>query len=403
MEEQAEREALEKQVEALEKELAEANAAPRSEVEEVPPHGVTPSGAPAVAPVEVAESGEPLPLAAGDDACERRGGVPQVPDIAGLFTQLREQAQPQGDLDGGLVVCRVVTRGNYDAFKGPDLSAKVKIGSFGPKTIRGGEDKWTMYVSAPAVRLRKGQAVSFNVWDRDVFGSDSVGSARKKFAGLFPLYLDHANMDVECRAMGADEASREADDRLEKLERVLAGAPRTLKPRPDEWDWGLGKTAVGEACKQLAEVEGYVGADDPRTDAVEAKIGTVMGQWRGIASRSVAKKVASLDAPQDAVARVEGVELRVASSKGARVTVGVKNTTDKPCAISPFLGQICGIHGVALVAPDGRPVPARIVSPSQDAEIPPGGRAVVTVEGGGDPQASNLPGLHVALLHVARV
>lgn len=390
VDEKTEREELEKRLEELENQVAEANTAPpeHSSPEDLPGVPPGPPGVAANDAGETPEKADPIPLEASDDPCDglaRRGSTPQVPGLADLFSELRERPQPQDGLNKGLVVCRIVTRGSFDAFKGPDLSAKVKFGRFGPKTIRGGEDKWTMHFSLPAVTVKKGQQVRVNVWDRDVFGSDSVGSTRKRFTGVFPFYMDHGNLDVECRAMGNADVEEEAKERLAGLDRILKRAPRSFRPKPKNWDWGLRDTALAKACSKLDDLEGYVGPEDERAVAVADRIGVLVGEWRGVASKSVAKQVKSLPAPEKANLRIDETRIQVTETKGGRVTVRIENLGDKPCGISTFLNRVCNLNGLALVAPDGRPLQTRIVKPSQDAEIAPGTTSTVTLRASGKP------------------
>jgi hypothetical protein len=384
-----EEEALEERVRALEKELAEANAKPAPPALDSPDAAGTPSVMEAAVPVSDVAPAAPIPLKAGADPCDglvSRPSSPQVPRKASLFTELREQAQPQGDLKEGLVLCRVVTRGGFDAFKGPDLSAKITMGDFGPKTIRGGEDQWTMHVSMPSVTLRKGQVVRFSLWDRDVFGSDSVGSAKKKFKGIFPLYLDHSNMDVECRAMGKEGVEAEAAGRLKKLDRVVARAHLTLRPRPKEWDWGLRKTAISDACDQLVDVEGYLGTDDPRVDATEDRLAVLLGQWRGVATKSVEKVRKGMKEPGKDTVTADGIRVTVLSARKSKVVIKVENlSVAEPCTVSPFHGHVCQINNISMVGPDGRAHRAKIIRPSGDASLKKGDSLEVTLRGRGEP------------------
>ncbi len=381
-----ETEALEERLAELEKELAEANANPPGETSD---EVADPGEEALAAPAETEELAvEPVPLDAGDDPCDgirSRSAVPQVPGRSDLFTELRERPQPQGDLEQGLVICRIVTRGSFDAFKGPDLSAKVKMGDFGPKTIRGGEDQWTMHVSLPAVTLRKGKIIRFNLWDRDVFGSDAVGSARRKYPGQFPFYLDHANMDVECRAMEKGQVDKEVGDRLARLDKLLTRAPRTFRPQPKQWDWGLRETALGEACQKLNEVQGFVGTDDTRTDGPTDKIRALVGQWRGVATQSVEKVRKTLPEPGEGGAATEGTRVTVLSVRKNTVTLKVENLGAEECKISPFLGHVCTLNRIGMVGADGRPEAAKIVTPASDAVIVAGGSLEVTLRGGSEP------------------
>jgi hypothetical protein len=96
---------------------------------------------------------------------------------------------------------------DWDAFNGPDLRLRFQfrdevVGLFGP------DDHWEMFVSIPAVTLRRGDRVQVGVWDRDVMSDQSIGRASAVFAGEFPWRFDARHLRFDCR--GADNARARA-------------------------------------------------------------------------------------------------------------------------------------------------------------------------------------------------
>ena len=314
--------------------------------------------------------------------------APQVDDLQGLFKDLRRERLDSDRLDKGVVVCRIHTTGNFDTFRGPDLSATVRIGDAGPVGLRGPEDKWTMHFSLPLVTLAKGNRIRISVIDRDAFGSDNVGSVSARFDGELPIYLDATSMDVECRAMGRERLEEEVTSNLDVLTRTLKRAPRTFKPNPKLRDWGYARTNLREVRGQLTSLAGLVGWADVRVTARVEQLGNLDTRWDTLARASVAKKHKGLPpAGTGTVSPDNALEFRVAevqcSSKAARahrppfphtdsvkgkcvLKLEVVNKGSEPVDCQPFFSSLGDVRTVLLVKPNGRMSQLALVTLEKD-------------------------------------
>lgn len=244
--------------------------------------------------------GEPPPVAPSERmrAGWLRGSdknAPQLRDLSGLFKELRGEAH-QGALDKALLVCRVHTQGNFDTFRGPDLSATWSWGRHAEVTVRGPEDRWTMFASLPAVSLEKGQRFSVKVVDRDVFGSDSVGKAQLRYQDKAPLFLDSDKMEVECRPMDQARVEERLAAQLLRVDGMLRRAPGKLKPRPQELQWGLLATPLPELTGEVITAAAWVGWEEPRVQEAAARLDGLYQRWDDLARASVRREVEALPA-----------------------------------------------------------------------------------------------------------
>lgn len=174
-------------------------------------------------------------------------------------------AAPIGNepLDHALVVCRVQTFAKADTFAGDDLHVKVAIGTNPRVANDGPEDANLAFVSAPLVTLKKGDAVRFEVYDRDVFSMQDICKPQTKWNGG-PLTILDAGATIECRALTGETLGKHAMTRAAAADQALAKVRTTHKDLGSP-TWGLPITELDAARREIGDVAGMIGWDDART------------------------------------------------------------------------------------------------------------------------------------------
>lgn len=303
--------------------------------------------------------------------------APQIPGLDEVFKDIGRSVV-QGELEGALVVCRVHTTGNFDTFRGPDLTSRFRFGERRVSVV-GPEDVWTMHASIPKVSLSKGAAASVQVVDRDVFEVEEIGDARVKFEGAMPLFFESKAMEVECRALGGEAVEARAASQIKEVEGLIKRAGREIRPDPRQYDWGReGSGSLREAKVGVAHAAGWVGWEDARVERLARQVDGVLAAWDEASRSSVSKALEALP-PFGEAAGVPGsaLEVRVArvecgdkalralrrqatvhqsdaaAQASCAVYLEVKNEGKEAQEINMFQRKLGDLEAPALVRPDG--------------------------------------------------
>jgi serine/threonine-protein kinase len=249
-------------------------------------------------------------------------------------------ASPLGNdpIDRGLLVCRVQTFAKADTFAGDDLHVRVAFGSTPLVANDGPEDGNLGFVTAPLASLKKGEAVRFEVYDRDVFSLQPIAKPSVTWNGG-PLTVLDASATIECRRIGGDPLNKLAAVHAAAADQSVGKVRATkLDGRAPEWGWPV--LVIGGAQRSIGEVAGLVGWDDTRVRKRVAALDTA------IASLEAQKPQVfeSIHATASESAAIGGVTVKASgmtcANHGAACTikVGIKNDGDQPISLSSYGG-----------------------------------------------------------------
>lgn len=199
-------------------------------------------------------------------------GVPQIKDQNAYF----EADAIAGDVDG-VVLCRVDVVGAraWDTFGAVDLAVTLTAGAQRLE-MWGAEDRASTIVTAPAVRLRKGDPVVVVVEDRDLTGREVVARARGVYDGT-KLAFDLDETQIACRSVPAARAAARAQPYLKSAEQRLS----TLqKSAPDLRSISGGWNVLDELTLDAAvrDATSWTG-ETPATQALQAKKTAAQQAW----------------------------------------------------------------------------------------------------------------------------
>jgi hypothetical protein len=201
--------------------------------------------------------------------------APQLSD--GLQAFMAAVPLTDATVERGLIVCRIQSSGKADTLSGDDLQVRAVLGATPLVANDGPEDANLGFVSAPLATLKKGDAVQFEVYDRDVFSMKAVDNVQGTWTGG-TLAARAANATIECRQLNGAPLQR-----LVSIHSARADASTTKLARADldgrTYDWAWPKTDLKTAQKDVRDVAAFVGWDDARVHrrvtALDAAIAAV--------------------------------------------------------------------------------------------------------------------------------
>lgn len=217
--------------------------------------------------------------------------IPQLPDIAETFDGMPKTKAP-GPADG-LVVCHLQVTGNFDEFRGPDVASWFTAGErrfdfWGP------EDQRDSYFSIPHATWKSGDTLRLVVEDRDMAGSDAIGTALLASTGTMPVLFSHTQMNAECRAISAAAVEEKATALARGLSASLARAQKSVRPRPGTAEWGYDTSGVSALWDSLDALSAHVGFEDARVKGFAADLDKLEQDWAAATTRSLVAETAKL-------------------------------------------------------------------------------------------------------------
>jgi eukaryotic-like serine/threonine-protein kinase len=262
--------------------------------------------------------------------------APQLTD--GLQAFMAAVPLADASVERALIVCRVHTFGKADTLSGDDLQVRAVLGATPLVANDGPEDANLAFVSAPLATLKKGDAVHFEVYDRDVFDLQAIENVHATWKGG-ALAARAANATIECRQLAGAPLQR-----LVSIRAARADASRDKLSRAEldgrTYDWAWPTADMKAAQKDVADVAGLVGWDDARVHR------RVAGLDAAIASVEAKKPATfeSLYAKANESAKVSRVTITARDTScadhGAACTIRVtmKNDGDKPLMRTGWAG-----------------------------------------------------------------
>jgi hypothetical protein len=246
-------------------------------------------------------------------------GPPQLADTARAFFD----AEPvEGDLEGGLLLCRIDVVGDrgWDTFGAIDIAVTVTPGGRAPVEVWGPEDRSSAIVSVPAVTLRRGEKLKFLVEDRDLTEREFVARGAVGYAGL-PLRLDLDHTQLECRGFSREGAEVRARAPLEKAALALAGV-EGAEPVLTEASLGAPHGPLAEARSAALEAEAWLGGSDTSVQRLKARLKKSLHDFEERARASMRARHAALPPPGTSVPlRSLGLVARVVPGPGLTLEV----------------------------------------------------------------------------------
>jgi hypothetical protein len=199
--------------------------------------------------------------------------TPCVPGAQRLYEDARQAPTP---LPAKLLVCRVRAKGLWDsAFllsSEADLRVGLSVGQRPPVWVDGPEDADVAFVTFP-VSVAAGDALRFNVWDRDVLEHQVVGNFDVTVGSELPVELDAADASITCFGVSDAQSGPERDARLAQLDEALKALANPPPPRLREPGLGLGSelSDLRRALFAAAAWTGWGGeAMKPRLERAQA-------------------------------------------------------------------------------------------------------------------------------------
>ena len=134
-----------------------------------------------------------------------RNLLPQLPDAREVFTGIQDA--PAGDgVQGGLLLCDLRMPGTPWFKSRPDMRAKFTVGGSALMLADGRDNRDAATLGVPVERLAKGDTLSIELFDRDLFNKDDfLDLATTPFPGHFPLIFagSAGKLQATCRHMSA--------------------------------------------------------------------------------------------------------------------------------------------------------------------------------------------------------
>lgn len=281
---------------------------------------------------------------------------PYAPQHARPLDLFQKAAPLSGELDRAFVVCRVRSEGHADTLAGDDLHVRATFGSTPTIAADGPEDANLAFVSAPLVTLRKDDAVTFEVFDRDVLGVAALARPTVVYTGG-PLATTSAGARAECRALAGaaldgvarlDEAA--ASGALAQLSR------RELSDRSFDWSWPHAEIRL--ARRATTNLAALVGWDDSRvTSRVSALDHTVAQLERERAA--MFQRLSASAGPKTTVGPIAATLEDVDCEDGScAVTLRLANHGSRPMRMNGVTGP-----RVYVASAKTGPVPAAVEPP----------------------------------------
>lgn len=280
-----------------------------------------------------------------------------------------------GDVARGFVICRFQSFNKADTFAGDDLHARVTLGKTPEVAADGPEDGNLAFVSAPLATLKKGDAVRFETYDRDVFGLSPITASTVTYGGQGLATADHGAA-VECRVLAGESLSGALASRLSAADMAVTKITRRALDGSGP-DWGWPHAELLDAQRSTGDAAALVGWDDPRTrkrvERVDAAVAALEAQRPKVFGELYAKAADSGSAEDLSVRLLE-------ASCGAGGTcaprVALRNDGKRPLSVGE---HSIGVSAYVATSSTG-PVRARIAGGDPDLlSIAPGQTVEVTV------------------------
>ncbi len=219
--------------------------------------------------------------------------IPQLPEAGQAFESMPKNNAP-GPTDG-LVICHLEVTGTFDDFRGPDVAVWFTAGGrqfdfWGP------EDRRDSHFSIPHTTWKAGETLRLVAADRDVTGTEAIGTVEVAATGTVPVAFTHAQMNAECRAWPAGVVETKASAIAKKLSEGVASAQKSVRPRPATPEWGYDMSGVGALWDSLDALSAHVGLEDARVKGFAADLGKLEQDWTAAATGSVAAETVKLPA-----------------------------------------------------------------------------------------------------------
>jgi hypothetical protein len=210
-------------------------------------------------------------------------------DVAGNTEQFAPQpSQPldlfvrstplTGNVDRAYVICRFQSFNKHDSFAGDDLHVRAKFASMPQVAADGPEDANLGFASAPLVTLTEKDKVKLEVYDRDVFGMETITKATVSFAAPFNHVDDGAA--VECRSLTGAPLAEAVRTYGAKADVAIAKVAKD-KVDPYSPEWSADRYDQAAAERATADVAALLGWADPRTQKRIARIDAAMSKLDG--------------------------------------------------------------------------------------------------------------------------
>jgi len=167
-----------------------------------------------------------------------------------------------GELENAYVICRFQSFNKHDSFAGDDLHVRAKLGTMPQMTADGPEDANLGFVGAPLVTLKKRDHLSFEVYDRDVFGMETIAQPTTEFAAPFN-HVD-GGAAIECRTLAGAALRSTVKSYCTKADVAIA---RLAKEHVDPYspEWTAEPHGQYKAQGATSDVAALLGWADPRT------------------------------------------------------------------------------------------------------------------------------------------
>jgi serine/threonine-protein kinase len=262
--------------------------------------------------------------------------APQLSD--GLQAFMAAVPLADAPVERAAIVCRIQSSGKADTLSGDDLQVRAVFGTTPLVANDGPEDANLAFVSAPLATLKQGDAVHFEVYDRDVFALQEIEKVQAAWKGG-QLAKRAANATIECRQLAGPALQRLVSihsARADASTAKLGGGD--LDGRTYDWSW---PTADAKAARQdVGDVAGLVGWDDARVrrrvSALDAAVAKIDAKKPAVFDAIYAK------ANESATVSHVTVTAREAScaTNGAACTIRItiKNDGDKPLMRTGWAG-----------------------------------------------------------------
>jgi len=252
----------------------------------------------------------------------------------------------------GLVICRFQSFNHHDSFAGDDLHVRVRLGATPEIAHDGPEDANLAFLSAPLVRLTRGEHVGFEVFDRDVFGMTPIASGRVPVTES-PLSTTLSGAAIECRILEGEALGHALSARVSAASGALIDLEKAAVLDGARPDWGYPAAALAHAEKQIAEAAAVAGWAEPRVhdrvvrhDAVAtdllARRRQLFDTLHASSGPTVREGSLAVTLREDVSCGTSCVAVRVENVGHVRVDLGSPHTS------------------VYLATPDAGPTPARV-------------------------------------------
>ncbi len=257
----------------------------------------------------------------------RRNQVPQVDGAWELFGSLTD-APAADTVSGGLLLCELRVRGTAMFRSRPDIQGRFDIGGMPRVLANGHNNRDSVVLSVPLVKLEKGEVFKVTVMDRDLFTKDDlIDGAQTTFSGHFPLMLTGVagKLHGTCRHLDASGVSRWLTPALSAARSALGRLEGAVQRGADlaAHDLGYPWNAHVGLVEGIEDVAALVGWSQTDVTALRESFLASRRTWRELSAEGV----------QEALA---GATPASGSVRSRRVTVG------------PVVRK-CGAEAVALV------------------------------------------------------